>query len=199
VTGPPEFRDLYGDDVPAEDRARLERVHELLVGAGPPPELPPSLAEAPDHVAQPPSWLPRRRLGAAFALAAAIALAAFLGGYLAGYTKNDFNSAREVSMVGTSAAPNARALIKLGKPDGGGNWPMVVTVHGLPLLPKRGYYELFLTRNGKPIVRCGSFKVESGAATVDFTVPYWLKTSDGWIVTRQKPGMHEPGEVILKT
>src|SRR6266571_4646750 len=72
MTGPPEFRDLVGDDLPAEERARLERVHELLMEAGPPPELPPSLAEAPDRAKQSPSWLPRRRFGTALALAAAI-------------------------------------------------------------------------------------------------------------------------------
>ena len=49
MTVPPDFRDLIDDDISAEERARLERVHELLVEAGPPPELPPSLAETPDR------------------------------------------------------------------------------------------------------------------------------------------------------
>ena len=84
MTVPPEFRDLVGDDLPAEERARLERVHDLLVEAGPPPELPPSLAEAPDSRRGDPTWLPRRRVGAALSLAAAIALVAFLGGYVVG-------------------------------------------------------------------------------------------------------------------
>src|SRR5439155_8108915 len=123
MTGPPEFRDLVGDDLPAEERARLERVHELLMEAGPPPELPPSLAEAPDRAKQSPSWLPRRRLGTALALAAAIALIAFLGGYLAGYSHNSFHSKREVSIRATSAAPGASGLIKLGARDTAGNWP----------------------------------------------------------------------------
>jgi hypothetical protein len=199
VAGPPEFRDLFDDDLPAEDRARLERVHELLVAAGPPPELPPSLAEAPDSVTRPPSWLPRRRLGAAFALAAAIALVAFLGGYIAGLTKSNFDSKREVSMQGTAAAPAARGLIELGESDSAGNLPMVVTVRGLPRLPKRGYYDLYLTRNGKPVAPCGSFNVETGETTLDFTVPYTLKRFDGWVVTRQDPGVHEPGPVVLTT
>jgi hypothetical protein len=198
VTGPPEFRDLLGDDLPAEDRARLERVHELLIAAGPPPELPPSLAEAPDRASRPPSWLPHRRLGAAFALAAAIALAAFVGGYVTGYAHNDFDSARQVSMHGTSAAPGARGVIKLGKRDEGGNWPMVVTVRGLPRLPERGYYELYLTRDGK-FLRCGSFNVEAGATTVDFSVPYTFEGNDGWIVTRWRRGEHEPGPALLTT
>ena len=37
----PEFDDLIAADVPPEERARLYRTHELLVQAGPPPELSP--------------------------------------------------------------------------------------------------------------------------------------------------------------
>ena len=47
-------------------------------------------------------------------------------------------------MQGTSKAPDARGLIKLGEQDDAGNWPMVVTVKGLRPLPGSGYYELFL-------------------------------------------------------
>jgi hypothetical protein len=200
VAGPPEFRDLFEDDLPAEDRARLERVHELLVAAGPPPELPPSLADAPDSVSQPPSWLPRRRVGAVLALAATIATVAFLGGYVAGYAKNNFDSTHDVTMQGTSAAPGAHGLIKLGKADSGGNWPMLVEVRGLPRLPGRSYYELFLTRNGKPIAPCGSFNAQAATTIVKFTVPYALKRFDGWVVTRQGTGIkREPGPVVLTT
>jgi hypothetical protein len=200
VAGPPEFRDLFDDDLPAEDRARLERVHELLVAAGPPPELPPSLAEAPGSVARPPSWLPRRRLGAAFALAAAIALVAFLGGYIAGYSHNNLNVARQVSMQGTSLAPAASGLIKLGNADSAGNWPMIVEIRGLPRLNSLGYYELYLTRNGKPIAPCGSFNAQVAVTSVTFTVPYSLKGFDGWVVTRQGEGIkREPGPVVLTT
>lgn len=198
MTGPPDFRDLVGDELPAEERERLQRVHDLLVEAGPPPELPPSLAEAPHRGAGAPSWLPRRRLGAALSLAAAIALVAFLGGYIAGFRHNDFNKTREVTMHGTSAAPSARAVIKLGKRDNAGNWPMVVTVRGLPRLPERGYYELFVTRDGK-FLRCGSFNVEAGTTSVDFTVPYTFERNDGWIVTRWRRGEREPGPALLST
>ena len=198
MTGPPEFRDLLGDDLPAEDRARLERVHELLIAAGPPPELPPSLAEAPDRASRPPSWLPRRRVGAAFALAATIALVAFVGGYVAGHERNNFDSTRQVSMHGTSAAPGARGVIKLGDRDKGGNSPMVVTVRGLPRLAERGYYDLYLTRDGR-FLHCGSFNVEAGATTVGFSVPYKFERNDGWVVTRWRRGEHEPGPALLKT
>jgi hypothetical protein len=199
MTDPPKFRDLFGDELPAQERARLERVHELLVEAGPPPELPPSLAEAPRSGAQPPSWLPRRRLGAALSLAAAIALVSFLGGYLAGFSKNDFDSTREVAMRGTPAEPDASALIKLGATDAGGNLPMVVTVRGLPRLSGRAYYELFLTRNGKPVAPCGNFNVKAGTTTLEFTVPYSLRRFDGWVVTRWKPNQKGTGPVLLTT
>jgi hypothetical protein len=200
MSGPLEFRDLVGNDLPPEERARLERVHELLHAAGPPPELPPSLADVPDRAEQAPSWLPHRRLGAGLALAAAIATIAFLGGYLAGYRHSSFDTNRQVAMTGTSAAPGASGLIKLGESDSAGNWPMLVTVRGLPRLPKRGYYELFLTRKGEPVAPCGSFTVKPGTTSVKFTVPYSFERFDGWVVTRQDPGARgKPGPVILKT
>jgi hypothetical protein len=198
MTVPPEFRDLVGDELPAEERARLERVHDLLVEAGPPPELPPSLAEVPGTSEQAPTWLPRRRAGAALSLAAAIAVAAFLGGYVAGFRHNSFDSTREVAMHGTSVAPSARAVIKLGRQDKAGNWPMVVTVQGLPLLPERGYYELWVMRDGR-FLRCGNFNVEADTTSVEFSVPYTFERSDDWIVTRWHRGEEKPGPVLLTT
>jgi hypothetical protein len=199
MTVPPEFRDLVGDDLSAEERARLERVHDLLVEAGPPPELPASLAGVPEHGRQSLSWLPRRRAGAALALAAAIAAFAFLGGYVTGSSNDNFDSKLEVSMHGTAAAPaGARGVIKLGKQDKAGNSPMVVTVRGLPSLPERDYYELFVTRDGK-FLKCGNFNVEAGTTSVDFTVPYTFEGNDGWIVTRWRRGENEPGPALLTT
>ena len=198
MTVPPEFRDLLGDDLPAEERARLQRVHDLLVEAGPPPELPPSLAKTPDRGEETPTWLPRRRVGAALSLAAAIALVAFLGGYVLGFSNNDFTSTREVSMRGTSIAPNARGLIKLGEQDDARNWPMVVTVKGLRHLPGKGYYELFLVHDGKSL-KCGIFNVEAGTTTMKFTVPYTFEPDDAWIVTQWRRGEREPGPALMTT
>ena len=64
----PDFDDLVGSDLDPGERARLERVHELLVTAGPPPE---AAFDAPVTL------LPTRRRGALLALAAALAVAAF--------------------------------------------------------------------------------------------------------------------------
>ena len=47
TTRPPDFDDLVGGEVPREERARLHRVHELLVQADQPPELSPELDAVP--------------------------------------------------------------------------------------------------------------------------------------------------------
>ena len=44
---PPDLHELVGDDLEPAERDQLERVHAMLLDAGPPPELPPSLAHAP--------------------------------------------------------------------------------------------------------------------------------------------------------
>ena len=53
----PDFLDLVGDEGTPEELERLRRAHDLLIAAGPPPELSPRLAEAPAKVAQQPSSL----------------------------------------------------------------------------------------------------------------------------------------------
>lgn len=191
MTGPPEFRDLLGDDLPAEDRARLGRVHELLIAAGPPPELPPSLAEAPDRASRPPSWLPRRRLGAAFALAATIALVAFVGGYAAGYQRSDsdFDAARSVVLGGDDAK---RAVVRFGARDANGNRSMLVSVQGLSRARDGNYYTLFMTKDGRPIVTCGTFNVrDEGLTTVRFTVAYELENFDGLLLAEYHHSNHK--------
>jgi hypothetical protein len=102
VSDTPNFKDLVGEGLPPGEQERLERVHEMLIAAGPPPELPPELEEPPDGrrnaVELYPTGFPRRRVGAALALAAAIALIAFVGGYIAGNSKSGpFESVRSVA------------------------------------------------------------------------------------------------------
>jgi hypothetical protein len=185
----PDFRELVGDDLTPEERARLERVHELLVAAGPPPELPPALAEPPDDEMPSPIMLPRRRAGAILALAAAIALIAFVAGFVAG--KQGVNSGAKtihaLSMHGTAGDQNASAKIDIGELDSSGNWPLRVVIHGLPRLSKGSYYEMFLTRHGKAIAACGIFTVAGNPSTVHLTMPPTIKDYDGWIVTRESP------------
>ena len=187
MTGkPPDLRELVGD-VPREELERLGRVHELLVRAGPPPELPGELAEAPETDATV-AFLPRRHWRALSALAAAFLLAAFGAGWLASSVRDsggetfppiDFR----VPMQGTPAAPNAVASIAVAEKDEAGNWPLAMTVRGLPELPDDGVYELWLTKDGKLAALCGPFSAESDDVAY-LNAPYRLRQYDGWVVTR---------------
>jgi hypothetical protein len=194
VSDTPEFEDLVGKDLPPAERERLERVHELLVAAGPPPELPPELADVPDRdgsVAEPePTGLPRRRVGAALALAAAIALVAFVGGYVAGYnrTNSNFESVRTVALTNRQA----QAVVRFGPRDANGNTPMLVKVEGLRRLPPHDYYTLFMTKNGKPIVLCGSFNVRGPqSTTLNWEVAYDPSDYDGLQLAHYRHSDHK--------
>jgi hypothetical protein len=201
---PPDLRDLLGDDVPDDERARLERVHRLLVEAGPPPELTPELARplVPDEdAAAVVPFLPRRRRGLSLALAATVGVLAFFGGVLWGQSQNTFDGTRTVTMHGVGTGRAALASIEIGDEDAAGNWPMLVHVRGLKPLPKDQYYELFLARKGKPIASCGTFNVRPGDKT-DFriTVAYRLKRFDGWVVTLVKnPRGDHRSDVVMTT
>jgi hypothetical protein len=202
----PDFHDLVGEELTPEEEQRLRRAHELLLQAGPAAELPPSLAQpAVDRPREPAAdgfnvfqLLPRRRVGAALALAAAITVVAFLGGYLTGYNRNGFTAQFTVPMHATSGA-KAAADIKVGKRDSHGNWPLQVEVRNLPPLKGGAYYEMYLTR-GKKRWTCGTF-AGGGAkpVTVRLTAPYELKRGDGWIVTVERPTGDHPGPTVLTT
>jgi hypothetical protein len=195
----PDFRELVGDELTPEEHDRLERVHNLLIDAGPPPELPPRLAEPTAEVEEPVA-LPRRRIGAVLALAAAIALLAFLGGYVAGRTKGEkFSAATTVPMHGVGQAQAASATIDIGALDSDGNWPLQVKVRHLAPAPKNGYYEMFLTRHGKIAATCGTFNVHGSTATVRLNAPYNLGHFDGWVVTMERPGTSTGHQVMLTT
>ena len=195
---PPDFRDLIGDEGAPEELARLRRMHDLLVAAGPPPELPPRLAEPPaptERIA----FLPRRRKEAAFVLAAAVAAAAFGVGFLIGdHGSSEFPAkGPAVAMHGTAPGSVAKASILIGDRDEVGNWPLLVRITGLKPLGNGGWYELYLTRKGKPAAWCGSFAINSsGRTTVHFSVPYRLKGFDGWIVT---DSVRPPDRQVLLT
>ena len=190
-----------GDDLTPEEEARLRRVHDLLVQAGPPADLPPAL----EQPSRPPEaeilqfpLLPKRRWALLAVAAAALLLVAFAGGYLVGHGKpTRFAAERVVPMHGGSAL----AVLQVGHVDSVGNWPMLLEVNGLPQqADRRAYYELWLTRHGKPAVPCGSFRVAKRTTTVRLSVPYKLQGFDGWVVTRQAANDHGgPGPVVLST
>jgi Anti-sigma-K factor rskA len=195
VTGP-DFREIAGGELPPDEEARLRRVHDLLVQAGPPPELPPALEEAPSAEQRGELvGLPRRRALVGLLLAAALAAAAFGGGYLAGHSSsgNGFSSRLTLPMRGTSAAPQATAALELGEAEANGNVPIRMVVEGLPSLPKDGYYELWLTRGNREIASCGSFRVHGNRTEVSLNAPYLIPRGEhpGWIVVAHTTGGRE--------
>jgi hypothetical protein len=176
---------------PAE-RARLERVHDLLRAAGPPAALPSGLESPPGQVIAFPTWR-RRSVTIAAAAAAAVAAAAFGGGYLVG----DNGGAGMKEVVVLQGAQNSFASLRVGESDAVGNTPMKLTVSGLPA-PERGYYELFVWRNGKPRYPCTGFKMLNGKAEVHFTVPYELERGTQLVITLVQRGKHDwPGTPVM--
>ena len=199
---PPDFDELIGSEVDREERERLLRVHALLAQAGPPPELSPQL-EAGPTLAMTLTRRPRQARRRGLLLAAAIALLAlaFLGGYLVANNGGSSTATVHVlELTGTHAAPSALASLQIEPVDAAGNWPMHLTVTGLPKLPAHAYYEVYLVRHGKPYAQCGSFIVagRNGATSVDLNAPYHLRRGDTWVVTLRTRRSGEPGTVVLR-
>jgi hypothetical protein len=203
-----DFDELAEDATP-EERARMRRAHDLLLAAGPPPELPPHLAEAPvEREEKPPALttLPRRRFGAFATATVGIAAAAFLVGYIVsgiGSSSNEVSPVRSIPMRPTAAAPHSAAVIDVLDGGEGGNIPLKLTVSGLRKLPEGGYYELWLTRvvKGKQqrVVSCGTFVANADRLQVALNAPYRLEDGKpGWIVTRHTRGA-TANPVVLTT
>lgn len=195
----PDFRELVGDDVSAEERARLKRAHDMLVAAGPPPELTPALETPPEPGASV-SWLPRRRRGAALVLAAALAVSAFAAGFLIGDRSEDSGAlagfeAEQTVVLGESGS--TVAVVGLGAADTNGNFPMVVTVEGLEHQPAGDYYTLFMLRKGKPVAVCGTFNVAGAeATTIRFTTGYDFERYDGLMLAEYRASDHKDHPIL---
>ncbi|HYZ18952.1 MAG TPA: hypothetical protein VE615_05370 [Gaiellaceae bacterium] len=190
----PDFRELVGDGLSPEEEARLRRAHELLLAAGPPPELPGVLAQPPTPQARIIS-LAQKRVRTGLVLAAAIVLAAFALGYFVG-ARDDGSSLgagfapEETAVLGKSGG--RLAVVRIGGRDDNGNRPMLVTVEKLKPLPSGDYYTLFMTRKGKPIVVCGTFNVEDEDTTnVRFSVAYDPDHFDGLMLARYDGSTHD--------
>jgi len=138
VSRHPDFHELVGIDLEPGERERLERVHDMLIAAGPPPELPQELAEPPRQEGRLVE-LARRRLRTGLVLAAALVIATFALGYFLGARGEDsspvaFTPVKQV-VLGKSA--ERFAVVGIGERDSSGNWPMVVSVEGLEDAPAR--------------------------------------------------------------
>jgi hypothetical protein len=200
-----EFNDIVDTEgLAPEETERLRRVHDMLVEAGPPPDLPPAL----EHPVDPTETtaqvidfplLPPRRWAVAAIAAAALALVALGGGYALGHSHakpSAFKTQRVVPMDGKGSL----AVLRIGGRDKAGNWPMELLVSGLPTQKDpQAYYELWLTKNGKPVVPCGSFRVNPKNTTVRLSVPYTFSHFDGWVVTTQPAHQRSIGPVVLTT
>jgi len=199
----PKLDDLIDGETTGAERQRLQHVHDLLLQAGPPPELTPQLRKAPTFGVVP-LQLKRRvvKRRALVLLAAAIAVAAvFAAGYGVGNRGGSNSSARTLALQGTKLAPHAQATLQVWRPAHG-NVPMTLEVKGLRKLPARSYYDVYLVRGGRvePWGVCGSFRVgdSSRVLTLNFTSPYPLQKGDSWVVTRPGPGGTEPGRTVLR-
>jgi hypothetical protein len=201
MTRRPDFDELVGRDVEGAERERLRRVHELLLEAGPPAELPPDLEAGPTLAMtlnrRPPRMYRRTMLVAAAVVVLALA---FLGGYVAANHGGGVAGAKTVRLAGTSLAPTALASLQLDPVDTAGNWPMQLNVTGLPKMPPHGYYAVYLVRGGRIYAPCGTFVVAGpGSGTsVRLNAPYRLQRGDTWVVTKQLPGRRDPGPVVLR-
>jgi len=194
------FDELVGAEPTGGERERLRRAHDLLLEAGPPPELPPGLAHAPQpwHVTSP----TRRRLSRrpTLLLAAAVAVAVvFAAGYAIGEHGGGTPTGTLLALKGTAAAPHARATLDV-LPGHAGNWPMKLTVENLPKLPAGASYDVYLLRGGDRYLSCGSFVSNGGTKllTVTLNAPYRLRSGDRWVVTRESPHESGHGATVLR-
>jgi hypothetical protein len=206
MTHRPDFDELVGQDVPSEERARLQRAHDLLVQAGPPPELSPELDQVPwPDEALGPVFGRRKRGGRRTVLLAAAIVTAVVVGFVLGQATGTSSStsidAREtVQLRGTQLARGAAGSLALGRPDRAGNWPMVLHVNGLPKLANGGYYDLYLTKSGMPLVSCGTINAR-GDTVVRMSAAYNLENfdEDGWVIVRKTPANNfDASQIVLK-
>jgi len=188
---PPDFDELVGADLGPEERERLVRVHELLIAAGPPPELSTSLAESRTAVTPTRPREGGRRRIAVVAFAAALGVAVFAAGVLVGGRSDERAVDFVVEMSGTAAAADATASLEIFEIDEAGNWPMELRVRDLTPSPSGRTFELWLTKGGRLSALCGSFLAEpDGTTVVPMNAPYKLKQFDGWVVVEE--GSQEP-------
>jgi hypothetical protein len=200
VSRGPDFRDLVGNDLAPDEEARLRRAHDLLVAAGPPPELPDQLAEPPAPQGRLLTFA-QNRLRTGLVLAAAFVLGAFALGYLVGAGNESTESGFEPVQTAVLGKSGDRlAVVRIGKTDGDGNTTMLVTLEKLDHLSGGDYYTLFMTRRGKPIATCGTFNVDDDkTTTVRLNVGYEIDRYDGLLLAeysldthRNKPLLRAP-------
>jgi hypothetical protein len=192
------FDDLV-EGLEPEEQERLRGVHELLLEAGPPPELSLRLATLPPGVTDAPPKArrarPRWRLAGALAFAAVVLAAVFGGGYALGH---GHAASPQTVRVATMTGSNAVALLRVLRPDEAGNVPIDFSVRGLPEQRSPfAYYEVFVVFHDHPTYPCGGFRVAGGKAKVRFFVPYEVSGSTEWVVKAIDRGHPWPGRTVM--
>jgi hypothetical protein len=200
VSKPPDFDELLEGLDGDEDRARLKRVHELLVEAGPPPQLSPTLETPPPASPRDLPWQRPRRMNPRTVLVAAALITVFFVGYLTGSTgspqqgpTSGIRIARTVQLEGEG---DTKGAIGVGVRDEKGNLPMVLSVWGLDHLAGGDYYTLALLKDGKPRVTCGTFNVSGDQTTIPMVAAYNIKRFDGWVVLHYDAKTHDDTPVL---
>lgn len=182
------FDELIGAEPTGAERARLRSVHELILEAGPPPELAPDIESGPT-IAMTFSRLrlisKRRRMpilsvAAAVIVALVITIGATIHSHGTGYP----TIAMRGASIGSGAVGRLELLPKRR---------MQLEVHGLPALKEK--YVVYLIRAGRERASCGSFTVSkpNREKTVSLRTPYAVKSTDTWDVTVQTP----TGEIVV--
>jgi hypothetical protein len=201
----PDFNELVGTEATGAERARLREAHDLLLRAGPPPELTPKLKAGPNPgVVRKQHRRRAVKRRALVLLAAALSVAVvFFAGYAVSSNRGGTGSGsgrvvQSLELKGTAAVPGAQATLEVWRPKDG-NWPMTLSVQGLPKLPAHTYYEVYLVRDGHPWGSCGTFVVSGSSRVlkVSLNAPYKLHKGDTWVVTRQTPSS-EPGQTVMR-
>jgi hypothetical protein len=176
------FDELIGAEPTGAERARLRNVHELLLDAGPPPEIAPELASGPTLE----MTLSRaRRVGRSRRTIYVVLAAAFLTLIVALATTGHEKAIVAIPLHGTAAAPGAIGAINV-LPADGRTQPMRIETEGLA----PGSYAVYLLpRTGNQWDKCGQFTVTAQAGTQAATInsPYLARKNDKWVVTTVTP------------
>jgi hypothetical protein len=190
------FDELIGAEPTGAERARLRNVHELLVDAGPPPELTPEMEAGHTRdmtLARARKSSRRRRHIVLGAVAAALVVAIIVPGV--GSRSGTSTRYPTLFLRGTASAPAAKGQLAIL--SRGASPRLKLEVKGLPPLKKR--YVVYLVRDGHPVAPCGSFTVSNPnrELTKKLVSPYRLEQSDTWIVTVPHNGK-TPGLTVME-
>jgi hypothetical protein len=90
---------------------------------------------------------------------------------------------QEVRSYELSGAGGATGTVTVFRADDAGNWPLELSVTGLPTSSSRApTYQLWLSDRGRPTRAVGAFLTREGEADVELSVPTQPSAVDGWVV-----------------